>query len=113
MSVPQGTPAQMQTAKRYQDSRMAERHDETMSYVSDTIKFHSQRDGDFTGKAQFREYLTRTKIEGHWGDPEIDPKTGLVIILGKIKFLGIPVKVKGTFKFNAQGQIQELTVAKA
>eukprot|EP01084_Bolivina_argentea_P149719 261519_1 len=114
VTCPQGTAAQYQAAKLYMDSRLKGDTNTVMSLLSDSIHFVSQRDGEFNGKAQFAQYLAKTKVEGSWGTPYVSREDGnMVRIDGQIKYLGlVPVTVKGVFRFGADGKIEELFVGK-
>ncbi len=67
--------------------------------VSDNIFFESERDGTYSGKAEFRSYLQKVKFEGTWNIPE---KTGLnqYTIHGKVKILFIQISVKIVMSFD-------------
>lgn len=112
VDCPQGQPGHMQAAKQYMNARLAGDQATVMRLISDNIHFVSQRDGEFTGKPAFQQYLGRTKVEGSWEEPRVG-EGGLVHIDGQIKWMGVlPVSVKGVFRFGRDGKVEELFVGK-
>ena len=111
---PQGTPAQKQAAMDYMRARLDGDIATIMRLVDPNICFVSQRDGEHRGARAFGAYLQQTPVEGSWGQPMLDPQTGLVRIDGRIRYMKlVPITVKGVFRFNKDGKIVELFVGKA
>jgi hypothetical protein len=102
------------TVRQYVALRLEKRTKETLELVSDDISFYSQRDGSYNGRAEFLVYLEKTKIEGVWQPPAIeDGDDEHVVVRGVVKIFYIPISVKSTFSFDADGKICRIHTGKA
>ena len=94
----------------------ARKHRDTtaiLDLVADDIEVYSQRDGTYNGKKDFVAYLQKTKVEGTWEDPVVDPDQGIVVVRGVVKILFLPISVKSEFRFTNNGLIRSIRTGKA
>ncbi|KAJ9459592.1 hypothetical protein DIPPA_04291 [Diplonema papillatum] len=97
------------TVVKYLEYRSAGKNDELVALLADDVVLEHFKDGTFTTKAKFAEYIKKTPAPpGTWATPVAQGDS--VHVEGTVKKLMMNWTVKADMQFNDAGLIKHIKV---